>query len=301
MKSNTLIVVFIITSYIIVGCKKNNVSNVNDIIKNNSSNKEASVLASNRYIDFEDASISTSNYYLTSNSYVYNFITKGTYSKPLITTSEHFKGNKSIVYQMPHTTVVGSETNDKSQHRLFGGSDAIAMGFNEKKYYGFAVKLDNLTEQPTAPCQLFQVWQGTPMSPPVDLSIAPGGSGNTFVIKLFIRNNSTTANPSAATTIYTGSIQKGEWNTFVLMTIMRNTTDTANGEIKLWQNGVEVIDWFGRVGYADGIIYAGNSYTPNAKFDTFFGPYRACQKANIKMYYDQIRYATTYAAANPEQ
>lgn len=265
------------------------------------STKASTTAGSNLFIDFEGASIASSNFYLTNNGVTYPFITKGTYVNPVLTTLEHFKGNSSIVYQMPQTTISGSVTNDKSQHRIFGGSDVVAMGFNDKRYFGFAVKLDDLTEQPVLPCQLFQIWQGTPMSPPVDLSIAPGGSGNTFVIKLFIRNNSTTANPSAATTIYTGSIQKGVWNTFVLMSIMRNTQDTQDGEIKLWVNGGEVVRWFGRVGYANGIVYAGNPYTPNAKFDAFFGPYRACQNANIKMYYDQVKYATTYSAADPDQ
>jgi len=253
----------------------------------------------NRVISFESASLSGTNYYLTDSSFTYAFITKGTYSNPVLTTSEHFKGTASIAYQMPHTTVSGSVTNDKSQHRIFSGSDANAMGFGVKKYFGFAVKLDNLTEQPTANCQLFQVWQGTPMSPPVELCIVPGGSGSTFNIRLAYRNNTTTANPSASIAIYTGTIQKGVWNTFVLMTIMRNTADTQDGELKLWLNSTQVVDWFGRAGYADGIVYAGNSYTPNTKFDTFFGPYRPCQLANLKMYYDQVKYGGAYTEADP--
>lgn len=258
-------------------------------------------VSQNRYFDFEDASLSTTDYSLTDNGYTAAFITKGTYSNPQLTTAEAYAGTTSIVYQMPHTTVSGSVTNDKSQHRIFSGSESLAMGFDDKRYYGFAVKLDALTEQPTAACQLFQIWQGTPMSPPVELSLIPGGTGNTFNFKLAIRNNTTTANPSADVTIYSGTIQKGTWNLFVVMAIMSTTSEAQNGEIKLWLNDTQVVDWFGRAGYADGIIYAGNPYTPNAKFDTFFGPYRPCQAANIKMYYDQVRYATTYAAAKPDQ
>jgi len=285
----------------VVSCKKSqnettasNTDAANNALNSNSVNE-------NRYFDFENSSLSPTDYSLTNNGYTAAFITKGTYSNPQLTTAEFYKGATSIVYQMPHTTASGSVTNDKSQHRIFSGSESLAMGFDDKRYYGFAVKLDALTEQPTAACQLFQIWQGTPMSPPVELSLIPGGTGNTFNFKLCIRNNTTTANPSADVTIYSGTIQKGAWNTFVLMAIMCNTTDPQNGELKLWLNGTQVLDWFGRAGYADGIIYAGNPYTPNTNFDTFFGPYRPCQLANIKMYYDQVRYATTYSAANPDQ
>jgi hypothetical protein len=253
-----------------------------------------------RYINFSTSTFGPGDT-LNDNGYQYAFITKGTYSNPVLTTAEHYGVGTSIVYQMPHTTISGTVTNDKSQHRICSGSEAGAMGFGDKRYYGFAVKLDNLTEQPLAACQLFQIWQGTPMSPPIDLSVVPGGSGSTINIRLSYRNNTTTANPSAGLTIYTGTIQKGVWNTFELMTILRNTTDTQDGEVTLWLNSTQVVDWFGRAGYANGIIYAGNSYTPNAKFDTFFGPYRDCQLANYKAYYDQVKYALDFASANPAQ
>jgi hypothetical protein len=286
---------------VVAGCQKKQDSTASPNITLPKTTQNYTGTNENRYIDFENSTLSSTDYSLTDNGYTCAFITKGTYSNPQLTTAEFYKGATSIVYQMPHTTVSGSVTNDKSQHRIFSGSETIAMGFDDKRYYGFAVKLDALTEQPTAACQLFQIWQGTPMSPPVELSIIPGGTGDTFDFKLDIRNNNTTANPSADVTVYSGTIQRGVWNTFVLMAIMCNTTDTQNGELKLWLNATQVLDWFGRAGYADGIVYAGTPYTPNAKFDTFFGPYRPCQAANIKMYYDQVRYATTYAAANPDQ
>jgi len=107
------------------------------------------------------------------------------------------------------------------------------------------------------------------MSPPLEIRLKPGGSGNTFNFEIWVRNNTTTANPSSGIQVYQGTIQSGQWNTFELMTIMRNTSDTQDGELKLWLNGTQVKDWFGRVGYSAGIVYAGNSYTPNTNFDSF--------------------------------
>ncbi|MFL9482757.1 heparin lyase I family protein [Chitinophagaceae bacterium LWZ2-11] len=253
----------------------------------------------NRVIDFENASLAP-DMTLTDDSYTYAFITKGTYNNPYITNTDKYRGCNSIVYSMPHTAVSGSVTNDKSQHRIFSGSDANALTFGTKKYFGLAFKIDSTTEQPTSTVQIFQVWQGTPMSPPLELRLLSGGTGSTFNFQLWVRNNTTTANPSAGISVYQGTIQKGVWNTFVIMTIMRNTADTTDGEIKLWTNGTLIKDWFGRAGYASGIVYAGTSYTPNTNFDSFFGPYRPCQAATLKFFYDEVRYEGAYADANPD-
>jgi Polysaccharide lyase len=252
-----------------------------------------------RTIDLENAYLA-SNLDLNDDGINHRFITKGTYHAPEIIWEEYFRGCHSIAYTMPPTTASGSNTTDKSQHRIFGGSESIALPFGVKRYFGFAIKLDWDMQQPTSTVQVFQIWQGTPMSPPLELRLMPGGSGSTFNYQLRVRNNSTTANPSAGITVCSGTIHQGEWNSFVLMTILRSTSDSQNGEIKLWQNGSQVVQWFGRCGYTNGIVYAGNSYTPNAKFDAFFGPYRPCQQAHLRMYFDEVRYGGSYAETDPD-
>jgi Polysaccharide lyase len=249
-------------------------------------------------ITFETAKFDAS-YNLLEDGNTYAFISKGTlntnYKIPVLTTSQHYAGSKCIQYQMPRTTVSGSITNDKSQHRIESGG----LNFDEKRYYGFALKLDASMEQPTSACQIFQIWQGTPMSPALEVDLMPGGSGNTFNFRVWVRNNNTKANPSAGILVYSGSIQRGSWNTFVLMVIMRSVDEGTNGEAKLWLNGTQMFDWFGNAGYDDGIEYAGVQYTPNDAFDTFFGPYRACQQAIVNMYYDNVKNTTTYSEAIP--
>jgi Polysaccharide lyase len=255
-------------------------------------------IATDRLISFENSTFA-GNYDLTESGIVYRFIKKGTFYAPPVIAGNAYSGHNCIQYQVAGSTAQGGETTDKSQHRIFSGSDANALTFGAKKYFGFAMKIGTNMPQPSNTVQFFQIWQGTPMSPPLEVRLKPGGSGNTFNFEVWIRNNSTTANPSSGIQVYQGTIQRGQWNTFVLMTIMRNTNDSQNGQIKLWLNGTQVKDWTGRAGYSGGIVYAGSSYTPNANFDAFFGPYRPCQQLVLNMYFDQVKYAGAYADAIP--
>ena len=252
-----------------------------------------------RLINFENDTL-TSSYELIENNITYKFITKGTfYFNPIITTVNPYRGKKCIQYEITGSAPLNGETNDKSQHRIFSGSDANALLFGSKKFFGFAMKLDANMPQPINTVQFFQIWQGTPMSPPLEMRLLPGGVGNIVNFDLWIRNNTTTANPSSGIRIYQGSMAKAQWGTFILMVNMHNTTDVQNGEIKLWINNAIVEDWVGRAGYSNGIVYAGVAQTPNANFDAFFGPYRPCQQVGVKMWFDQIKYAGTYNDADP--
>ena len=94
----------------------------------------------NRIIDLENASLGTGSI-LTDDGYSYAFITKGAYNTLCITNSDQYRGY-SIAYAMPPTTVSGSITNDKSQHRIFSGSDANALAFM-KKYFLIRHRFNN--------------------------------------------------------------------------------------------------------------------------------------------------------------
>jgi len=153
--------------------------------------------------------------------------------------------------------------------------------------------------QPTNTVQFFQIWQGSPMSPPLEMRLLPGGNTDTFYFDIWVRNNITKANPSAGIRVFQGFIIRGIWNVFEMMIKMQNTSDSQDGELNFWLNGNKLVAWSGRSGYAIGIEYGGISYTPNMNFDSFFGPYRPCQSVNLKMYFDQIKYASTYEDAAP--
>jgi Dockerin type I domain/PEP-CTERM motif len=77
---------------------------------------------------------------------------------------------------------------------------------------------------------------------------------------------------------------------------------TGAGQIELWQNGTQLVNWTGAVGYNPSTIPY-NPPTglsdPNQKFDVFLGPYRPTQNTQQEEFFDEARWADTYADAVP--
>ena len=118
-----------------------------------------------------------------------------------------------------------------------------------------------------------------------------------------ILNNDTLGNPSSKSIAVKGAtIAFDRWTTFVVML----TPDfKGNGEIKVWQDGTQVVDWKGKVGY-DPASYPYKTSNrelahPNQAFDVFFGPYRARQMSRQLMYFDEIRFTDNYDEAIPQR
>lgn len=70
---------------------------------------------------------------------------------------------------------------------------------------------------------------------------------NVVTWKIWVLNNDTLGNPSAQPIVLDGgTIPFDTWTTFVVMLIPDYTGD---GQIKVWENGTQVIAWIGKVGY----------------------------------------------------
>lgn len=253
-----------------------------------------------RVIDAESASINSSSLSLTDNGKTYVHIKKGEFVTPWISPSQHYRGAHAIGFQMNPTsgTAPDGQNMDKSNFRLIAGNETNALGFMETKYTGYALKLEAAHENPEQPVQLFQWWQGSPFSPPLEMRIKAGSTDYEFVY----RNDSTGRGPSAAQVLYTGSMTKDVWYRFVVYTKMSHTNDGQTGQIKIWVNGNLVKDWNGDVGYEPDMdyYYAGSYYQANPKFDIFFGLYRNRQMKTAKVMFDQVKFTSTYNEANPD-
>jgi hypothetical protein len=78
---------------------------------------------------------------------------------------------------------------------------------------------------------------------------------------------------------------------------------TGAGRIKVWQDSAVVIDWVGKVGYDPSTIPYHDpppgTRSPNNAFDVFYGPYRNTQNTRQQMFFDEIKFSDSYAAAAP--
>lgn len=196
-----------------------------------------------------------------------------------------------------------------------------ASGNPESRYYGFAMKLGNFGV-PTDEILIAQWWQGTPYSPPLSLHVIP--NSQEFACELQVRNNNTGGNPSSLnlpggiTTaanyhIALGDCTPGVWHTFVFYTRPYYVGEgSGTGEVKVWFDDMTtpVADWTGYIGYnptqpvaingdpADGTQATTN---PLTHWTVYFGPYRSHQQVNHQTYWANIRFASTFEGANPNQ
>jgi Polysaccharide lyase len=256
-----------------------------------------------RSISGEGAAITAPSFDLAENGRTYRFITKGDHADPWISPTVAFKGTHSIAGEMPPTSGTASDgsTTDKSQHRVIAGNETDALGFMQDRCTGFAVRLETNFQNPDQPVQIFQWWQGTPFSPPLELRVKT--QNNALAWELVYRNDQLGRGPTAAAVLTSGGMSVNNWYRFVVCTKMSYSTSDGMGNVKVWLNGASKIDMNGIYGYDPTINYpyAGSSYKANAKFDIFFGLYRPRQAKRHKLFFDQVRYGVSRSDVDPDQ
>ncbi|MBO3459242.1 polysaccharide lyase [Aetokthonos hydrillicola Thurmond2011] len=230
---------------------------------------------------------------------------------PWISSSEFYKGSSSIGMEIDPTENLTPNGTDKVNHRISsagsGSNDSFALDFNQPKYTGFAVKLGEF-DVPSKSLLLGQWWQGSPYSPPLQLEIIPDSNpSNPIRYQFLFRNNRTGGNPKSLIPNVIpfnpgvdNTLNRQQWHTFIVYTKMRHTGLPDDGEVRVWHNGVEVIRWLGKIGYDPSIALNGKNL-PNKTFDVFYGLYREQQSKKHQAFFDEIRFATTWEEANPEQ
>ena len=220
---------------------------------------------------------------------------------PWISPTQAYTGDHSIGLEVDPQTDYASGAVDKVQQRLSSGDDSFALTWGVKRYTGFAVELPSANFQiPTDRLMIAQWWQGAPYGPPVRIEIT-NDTTNVVTWKVWVLNNDTLGNPSAEPIVIDGgTIPFDTWTTFVVMLI---PDYTGSGQIKVWQNGTQVIDWTGKVGYDPSTIPYNNppagTANPNNAFDVFYGPYRNTQDTKQQMFFDEIKFTDTYSEAVP--
>lgn len=227
---------------------------------------------------------------------------------PWISPSQAYRGTNSMGMEINPTLDYTDKGTDKVNHRITSGSDSFALDFNRAKYTGFAVKLGKF-DAPSKGLLIAQWWQGSPYSPPLLLGIIPSTNPSDPIRYQFqFRNNETGGNPTSlkpnTIPFHTGvdnTLNRDSWHTFVVYTRMRHAGQPDDGEVRVWHNGVEVIRWFGKIGYDPSRPPSDRDANPNSKFDVFYGPYRGQQDERHQLFFDEIRFADTFKEANPDQ
>ncbi|HUB24916.1 MAG TPA: heparin lyase I family protein [Tepidisphaeraceae bacterium] len=224
---------------------------------------------------------------------------------PWISTNGGYTSNDALAYEIDPSPAGDTSSTDKVDTRVSHADDSTALTFDSVKYLGFAVNIPaaNFAAQVSAGdtgVQIAQWWQGSPYSPPLALDLT-GSSNGAADYELIVHNDTTMGNPSSTPVVLmTGTIPFDSWNTFVVETDMDYSGD---GQVALWENGTELVDWTGAVGYNPSTIPYKNppegTANPNQNFDVFIGPYRTIQDTQQQELFDDVRWANTQADATP--
>ena len=227
-----------------------------------------------------------SNRSASESGYTFDPVQNGSPPAPWIST-EHFAGNNSIGIQVPTDH---SGNTQRFEYKILKAADADGLHFDNARFSGFAFKLGSAPASFTSSTIFWQAWQGSPWGPPVSLKFG-SGSAAPYRIRLAIRNMSVGPDSSVPDIELWNStiIHPDTWYRVVIYLAPRYNT---NGNIKLWINGTNYVDWIGQIGY-DPSAVAG-AYNG---LDIKNGIYQPNSNNTHTLYFDQIVVADTYAEA----
>jgi len=236
-----------------------------------------------------------------------------------VVNTESFLGKHSICYSIGQTEGLGPKVSsgldvrgngtDKIHHSIIPleRKKKALFSFGNTYCTGFAIKLDETTEVPQKGTQVivFQIWQGAPFGPPLKMSLFNKNGG--IAAGVFVRNDKTGSSPSAPwLTAQEGIIlKKGVWYRLVTKVVLKHQAMKA-GRVEVWMAQghkplKKISVWDGHIGYdpaGHGNYANRKDVKPNPKCVPTFGVYRARQKRKIKLFFDDIRVASSVSLAD---
>jgi hypothetical protein len=220
---------------------------------------------------------------------------EGLYSEPWLS-DDAYTGSNSLAIQLP---AADDNPNVANRCELYAvpADDINVLKYGEKKYFGFAMKLDEFAfDEPYNWCLFMQVFQNQSPSdfpPPLALDFKMA-QDNPLQFELKTSDND---NLGSRIVRYTGDFERGEWYEFVLGLKPGYSND---GTIELWLDGVKVFDAQQDWGYEPGTYDdEGEDIEVFDSFNFRVGLYRREQPRNFTVYYDDIKYADNFLEAVP--
>jgi hypothetical protein len=233
---------------------------------------------------------------------------------PWLSPSQTYLGYHALGYQLnasgPSPSPLPTDyEDDKAENQL------TEFDLDTNFWEGFAFELPS-TQVPGVNVILAQWWQGSPFSPPVSFELQ---ANDNYACGLAIRNNATGGNPDAIPTwaplgtCTPGSANGGTWHTL----LVHIYADPTSGEVQAWMDVTPgpstspTVQVTGAIGYVPGDCVQVNgdqgcqNATPSpaptaaSKYTTYIGPYRPSDENEVKIFFANIKIATSEASADP--
>jgi hypothetical protein len=291
-----------------------------------------------RYIDGKNTTIDPyDNYSLVDNGVKYRTTSKGQITPPWIS-SHGFKrstdpNDRAVGLKIKaneigdgrYATTTNNYGANKIEYNIIRHTDPASIKFGQDRFVGFAIKLDRYEFQPPEDGKwliVAQWWQGSPHSPPFEMSIEPDVNPNnpTIRYRIGVKHDGNTP-PSLAEgkyrrvgggdTLFEGTMVRNRYYTFVFKTNFSYNGDGRGSSIRVWRDGVALTPLAGmQVNPNNPTEYTGDcGFTPREEDDYYwsvddqFAPkvtlYRPVMNRVQQVYYDEIRYGTSYNEVDP--
>jgi hypothetical protein len=224
--------------------------------------------------------------------WTFDTVISGSPAMPWISSTQHYSGSYSLGIQVP-TDNTGNK--ERFEYVIAHAAEPDGLHFDNARYSGFAFKLASPAAAFGSSTLLWQAWQGSPWGPPASLKLTADSTAP-YTIGLYVRNMTTGPDSSVPDLKLWSSqmVQPDAWYSVVIYLSPRYTNGAGN--IKLWINGTNYVDWTGDIGYDPSQV----TNTLNG-LDLKNGIYQPDANNGHAFYFDQILLASTYneAAALP--
>ena len=201
-----------------------------------------------------------------------------------ISETEAYKGTRSLAATC---YAVDVDHKDRAEFRSVQGVKDYALNFGQEMFYGYAMKIDTNSTNPTAGMHIMQGYQNNSESQiPLTLSYHAVPEPGIWLFNVYART------PTETHRIGSIRIPLGAW-TKLVWRLRPAHPGMDDGLISLWVNDEQVFSWSGNWGHEP-------MDSTDQVLDLRCGVYRGpCDRLQT-IYYDQIKYGDSYYEADPE-
>ena len=192
-----------------------------------------------------------------------------------------------------------------------GGKKQLSVLASASIFHGFAMKIDPRNfAVPDHGIVFEQFWQGSPFHPPIALTMEKADAslnqpstseqkiGDRFVLSIADDADGAIGKDSQPRQIDLGPVRLGEWLRWVVE--VKPSPGSPDGAVRVWLNDKLIADIQNiQVGYSPGRMFAGHH--PSKYFESVdVSVYRENGNSHQKVFFDDIRLATSLRAAAPK-
>lgn len=235
-----------------------------------------------------------------------------------LSNSNKYLGQSSLVYQVLPTNP--ASTNPQNRQLLNNGKwqdrDRIMHGVlsdqhartyplpvpatsGETSYLSFAVKFnDKIVKQKNEPLMIYQLWQGSPYSPPISVYVNESKNDGQYKFTFMVRRSADDNKSIENVVIGEFDVKQNQWNHVIIK--IRPAYQSGgivkvflaqNSDVKIQNKNFRVaFEYRGKIGYNPNVAMNGSDY-PNRFLSPSFGIYRALMPVKSTFIFNSIGFS----------